>query len=113
MLRRTFALGAGALLTLPGCAGVSPTLAPDAPDTNDAFIAELQERTFRWFWEQTPNDTGLTPDRWPTPSFCSIAAVGFALTAWGVGVERGESTEVALLEQEGAPLTRVELRRHR
>ena len=29
------------------------------------------------------------PDRWPTPSFSSIAAVGFGLTAYGVGVERG------------------------
>jgi hypothetical protein len=33
--------------------------------------------------------TGLTPDRWPTRSFCSIAAVGFALSCWPVGVERG------------------------
>jgi hypothetical protein len=29
------------------------------------------------------------PDRWPTRSFCSVAAVGFALTAWPIGVERG------------------------
>ncbi|MGH7521803.1 MAG: glucoamylase family protein, partial [Gemmatimonadales bacterium] len=29
----------------------------------------------------------LTPDRWPTPSFSSIAAVGFALTAYPIGVE--------------------------
>jgi hypothetical protein len=100
MLRRTFALGAGALLTLPGCAGAPSAIAPDVPvDTDDAFIAELQERTFRWFWEQTPNDTGLTPDRWPTPSFCSVAAVGFALTAWGIGVERGWITRAQSLER--------------
>ncbi|QGZ94788.1 glucoamylase family protein [Terricaulis silvestris] len=100
MLRRTFALGAGALLTLPGCTGASPLIAPDAPvDSDDAFIVELQERTFRWFWEQTPNDTGLTPDRWPTPSFCSIAAVGFALTSWGIGVERGWVTRAQALER--------------
>ena len=35
-----------------------------------------------------PN-TGLTPDRWPTKSFSSVAAIGFALTAYPVGVERG------------------------
>ena len=34
-------------------------------------------------------NNGLTPDRWPTKSFSSIAAVGFALTAYPVGVERG------------------------
>ena len=33
--------------------------------------------------------TGLTPDRWPTQSFSSVAAIGFALTAYPVGVERG------------------------
>jgi hypothetical protein len=31
-------------------------------------------------------------DRWPTPSFSSIAAVGFALTAYPIGVERGYIT---------------------
>ena len=29
------------------------------------------------------------PDRYPSPSFASIAAIGFALTAYGIGVERG------------------------
>ena len=55
----------------------------------DPEIAELQERTFRWFWDVTPHDTGLTPDRWPTPSFCSVAAVGSALTVYPIGVENG------------------------
>jgi hypothetical protein len=32
------------------------------------------------------------PDRWPTKSFASIAAVGFALPAYAVGVERGWCT---------------------
>jgi hypothetical protein len=68
-------------------------------DRDDAFIAELQERTFRWFWEQTPHETGLTPDRWPTPSFCSVAAVGFGLTAYGVGAERGWITRAQALER--------------
>ena len=35
---------------------------------------------------------GLVPDRWPTPSFSSIAAVGFALPAYAIGVERGWCT---------------------
>jgi len=54
-----------------------------------AFLDTLQRRTFDFFWERTPASNGLTPDRWPTPSFSSIAAVGFALTAYPVGVEHG------------------------
>lgn len=53
---------------------------------------ELQERTFRYFWDNADATTGLVPDRFPTPSFSSIAAVGFALTAYPVGVERGYVT---------------------
>lgn len=53
------------------------------------FLDDLQQRTFRFFWERTPADNGLTPDRWPSKSASSIAAVGFALTSYGVGVERG------------------------
>ncbi len=32
------------------------------------------------------------PDRWPNPPFASITSVGFALTAYGIGVERGYIT---------------------
>jgi hypothetical protein len=101
MRRRSFTFGAGATMALLGCtrpgsAGVDPGA---APDRDDAFIAELQERTFRWFWDETPHDNGLTPDRWPTPSFSSVAAVGFALTAYGVGVERGWITRAQALER--------------
>ena len=53
-----------------------------------AFLDTLQHRTFNFFWERTPTSNGLTPDRWPTEQFSSIAAVGFALTAYPVGVER-------------------------
>ena len=47
------------------------------------------ERTFRWFWDTVNRKNGLVPDRWPTPSFSSIAAVGFALPAYAIGAERG------------------------
>src|SRR5262249_11547855 len=100
MRRRSFTLGGAASLAALGCATAPAGGAPSAEiDRDDAFIAELQERTFRWFWEQTPEATGLTPDRWPTPSFCSIAAVGFALTAYGVGAERGWITRAEALER--------------
>ena len=61
---------------------------PALPD----FYADLEERTFRFFWDTVNRDNGLAPDRWPTPSFSSIAAVGFALTCYPIGVERGWCT---------------------
>lgn len=54
-----------------------------------AFVDSLQERTFRWFWDLADPHTGLTPDRWPTRSFASVAATGFALTAYPIGAEHG------------------------
>ena len=53
------------------------------------FYEEIERRTFRWFWTTVNRRNGLVPDRWPTPSFSSIASVGFALPAYAVGVERG------------------------
>ncbi|MCI0708069.1 MAG: Tat pathway signal protein [Ignavibacteriae bacterium] len=54
----------------------------------DPFLDTLQQRTFNWFWETTSPKNGLTPDRYPNLTFSSIAAVGFALTAYPIGVER-------------------------
>jgi hypothetical protein len=54
-----------------------------------ALLDDLERRTFKFFWETTDATTGLAPDRWPTPSFCSVAAVGFALTGICIGVTRG------------------------
>ena len=53
-------------------------------------INDLQERTFRYFWNTANEKNGLVPDRHPgTEPFSSIAAVGFALTVYPIGVERG------------------------
>lgn len=59
------------------------------------LIADIQQRTFRYFWDTTDPRTGLAPDRWPTPSFSSIAAVGFALTAYPIGEVHGWVTRAA------------------
>ena len=77
-----------ALLSAASCTAASPDPTRTAPGL-DPFVDTLQERTFRWFWDVTPPETGLTPDRWPSRPFSSIAAVGFALTGYPVGVERG------------------------
>jgi hypothetical protein len=54
-----------------------------------AFFDDLERRTFSFFWEVTDHQTGLVPDRWPTPPFSSIAAIGFGLSAYIIGAERG------------------------
>jgi hypothetical protein len=71
-----------------GCAA-SQVVAPPAATTDAAFLDELERRTFDWFWDHTDAGTGLVPDRWPTKSFSSVAAIGFGLTATGIGAERG------------------------
>jgi len=75
------AVSAFALAPAGGLAQASPPI--------DAFFDDLQARTFRFFWETTNPANGLAPDRWPSAPFASIAAVGFALTAYPIGVERG------------------------
>jgi hypothetical protein len=101
------ALLAAALLA-PGCAvpAAPPAAAPAPPaDTRgEAFLDTLQERTFRYFWETANPANGLVPDRWPTPSFSSVAAVGFGLTAYPVGVERGWITREQAAERTLATL---------
>ena len=57
--------------------------------TQAAFLDDLSERTFRYFWETTDEETCLAPDRWPSQPFSSIAATGFAITSFGVGAELG------------------------
>ncbi len=51
-------------------------------------LDDLEHRTFCYFWELADTLTGLIPDRYPTESFSSIAAVGFGLGAYITGVER-------------------------
>ena len=89
-------------LALGACSANSggPGLAPDT----SAFLDTVQHRTFNYFWDLTPASNGLTPDRWPTPSFSSIAAVGFALTAYPIGVEHGWITRAAAADRTLATL---------
>src|SRR5256885_7463958 len=64
----------------------------DARPVLDPFLIELEERTFRFFWDTANPKNGLIPDRYPTPSYSSVAAVGFGLTSYPVAVERGYIT---------------------
>jgi hypothetical protein len=66
---------------------------------DNSFLDSLEHDTFRYFWETANPQNGLVPDRAPTPAFASIAAVGFGLTAYLVGVERGYITRTQAVER--------------
>ena len=79
---------------------IAATSAPAAQATPDApALEDLEHRTFAFFWETANPKNGLVPDRYPTPSFASVAAVGFGLTAYPIGVERGYVTRAQAAER--------------
>lgn len=95
-------LFAGACSTAPSApVTTTPTTQPSGQITprQTAFLDTLEQRTFAWFWERTNATNGLAPDRWPTKSFSSVAAIGFALTAYPIGIERGYVTRTAAAER--------------
>jgi hypothetical protein len=92
------ALSASALLAACTRRLAAP-LAAAPPADAEALLADLEERTFRFFWERANPRNGLIPDRWPSPSFSSIAAVGFGLTAYPIGVARGWVSRTAAVER--------------
>ena len=83
------AVFAGLLVLTPGASR------PRVPWRADSeFLDDIELRALRYFCEHTDPQTGLTSDRAPfdgSPSHApaSIAASGFALTAWCIGVDRG------------------------
>ena len=87
-------------LTLVSCTSVGPQRADRAPLRADqALLDDVERRTFLYFWELSDPQTKLIPDRAPTPSFSSIAAVGFGLTAYGIGAHRGYVTREAAAQR--------------
>lgn len=114
-LGRVASVLAAAAVLAAGCYGGSPGRGAETSHAGDeraaarparpysdreaAFLDTLEERTFHWFWDLSDPRTGLTPDRAPTRSFASISATGFALTAYGIGAERGYVTRAAARER--------------
>jgi hypothetical protein len=80
-------------------AAAPATAAPQISAARAAFLDTLERRTFNFFWERSDSAMGLTPDRWPARSFVSVGAVGFALTAYPIGVERGWVSRHAALQR--------------
>ena len=83
----------------PAAPGAADRLATSLSGPQLTFLDSLEHDTFRWFWELSDSTTGLTPDRAPTPSFSSVGAIGFALTAYPIGVERGWVTRSQAAER--------------
>src|SRR5215213_7546483 len=74
----------------------------------NASLDDLQQRSFRYFWEQADPQTGLVPDRArmdgsPLPSshqqVASIAATGFGLTSLCIAADRSWISKAEALER--------------
>jgi len=113
MIHKIFrALAANVLVALLmlGAGWSAPAVAKTAPNhfvaspTQQAMVDDLEQRTFRFFWDSANPANGLVPDHYPGKSFSSIAAVGFGLTAYGVGVQRGYITRGQAIERTLATL---------
>jgi hypothetical protein len=72
---------------------------------SDQFLDSLSRQTFNFFWDLADSTNGNQPDRWPTPSFSSIAATGFGLSSYIVGVEKGYITREQAAERVAKTLT--------
>ena len=92
-------VAAVAIATIASACAHTTVTGPRPDLRNEPFLDTLESRTFNFFWDLSRPTTGLTPDRWPAKSFSSIAAVGFALTAYPIGVERGYITRAQASER--------------
>src|SRR5581483_8572433 len=95
-----------ALLAVMAMTILGAALLADAQELDPVVVVnDLQERTFRFFWETANRENGLIPDRYPTADAASsVAAVGFGLTTYPIGVERGYITRAEARERTLATL---------
>jgi len=59
------------------------------PSLNDQDLARLESDTFDYFLHEINPETGLVPDSTREGAPSSIAVIGFALTLYPIGVQRG------------------------
>ena len=62
------------------------------PSLTDEELDRLEHDIFKYFADEVNPGNGLVPDSTKQGAPSSIAAVGFALTAYPIGVERGYLT---------------------
>src|SRR5204862_7719423 len=63
--------------------------------SDNQFLDYVQQTSFDYFWYLANPANGLVPDRSAPGSACSIAAVGFGLTAIGIAADHGWITRTA------------------
>ena len=65
------------------------SVVPHVFASDDEFLDYVQQTSFDYFWYGANPANGLVPDRTATGSACSIAAVGFGLSAISIGIDHG------------------------
>ena len=69
------------------------------PAAGETWLDALQRHAFEYFLNETNAANGLVADRTQPGAPASIAAVGFALAAYPVGVERAWITRTDAIER--------------
>lgn len=92
--RRSLLAMMGAPLLTPAAQAQTDIGVEQLKPEDDAFLEEMERANFRFFWEQSDEQTGLTKDRANARGedkgiVASVAATGFGLTALCIGQERG------------------------
>ena len=72
-------------------APIDPPVLASRPPLPPLFD-DIEKRTFEFFWLTGNPGNGLVPDRFPSPSPASVAAIGFALSTYVIGEDRGYIT---------------------
>jgi len=98
-MRRFYPLALCLFLIVSCSEHKTPKETSQANRVNRVFLDSLSHRTFNFFWDLADSITGNQPDRWPTKGFSSIAATGFGLTTYLIGVERGYITREQAAER--------------
>lgn len=71
---------------------------------SEETLDKLQRDTFGYFLKESNRANGMVPDNTRKDSHASIAPIGFALTAYTIGVERGFITRAEAIERTLATL---------
>ncbi len=74
-----------------------------------AALTQIEQQTFDYFWNTTNPNTGLAPDHYNSATgdvspYASIAATGFALSAYPIGVQNGWVTRTQAAQGVLTPL---------
>jgi hypothetical protein len=90
MSRLLVVLGLSVVLLGPHVLGCpAPAAGPRSFKSRDAFLDYIERQTFNYFRDEANPTNGLVRDRSSAGSSCSIAAVGFGLSAINIAIERG------------------------